>query len=289
MDKNLTLPNVVIAGAPKCGTSSLFFWLASHPDVCGSKVKETFYLTDQDNRFNGGNTYEKNGLENYSRFFNHHESEKIIIEATAPYIYYNTPIKVLSGLKPKPKVVFIFREPAARIYSQYKFNKYKLKNFSGSFSEYIQEKDGYFSGRLINEGKYGFWLEKWMEKFDQKDLLVFSFEEMVSDQKTFMQKFSRRLNIDPDFYDSFSFFKRNETFGVKSTGLHRFGLKIQQFVPYKMQEILLPFYQKINGTAIPKITQEEKEIVARLKKWYHQENQNLYALFPDLGLEDLWK
>ena len=40
------LPNVVIAGAPKCGTTSLFAWLADHPDVCGSNVKEARYFLD---------------------------------------------------------------------------------------------------------------------------------------------------------------------------------------------------------------------------------------------------
>jgi hypothetical protein len=44
----MSLPNLVIAGAPKCGTSSLFYWLADHPQACGSTVKETFYLMDEE-------------------------------------------------------------------------------------------------------------------------------------------------------------------------------------------------------------------------------------------------
>ena len=53
------LPNVIIAGAPKCGTSSLYFWLSAHPEVKASMVKETFFFADDVNRFNkNGNIIE---------------------------------------------------------------------------------------------------------------------------------------------------------------------------------------------------------------------------------------
>src|SRR5258707_7798728 len=43
----LLLPNLIIAGAPRCATTSLFRWLAAHPDVVVSHTKETRYLIDQ--------------------------------------------------------------------------------------------------------------------------------------------------------------------------------------------------------------------------------------------------
>src|SRR5688572_5812110 len=42
----MMLPNVIIAGAPKCGTSSLFRWLTDHPQVGGSTMKETYFFID---------------------------------------------------------------------------------------------------------------------------------------------------------------------------------------------------------------------------------------------------
>jgi len=48
MSTKKIFPNLVIAGAPKSGTSSLFFWLAAHPEVCGSQKKETYFLADKD-------------------------------------------------------------------------------------------------------------------------------------------------------------------------------------------------------------------------------------------------
>ena len=40
------LPNVIIAGAPKCGTSSLYFWLSAHPEVKASMVKNDVVIID---------------------------------------------------------------------------------------------------------------------------------------------------------------------------------------------------------------------------------------------------
>jgi hypothetical protein len=39
------LPNLVIAGVGAAGTTSLFYYLIQHPDICGSNVKEVRYFT----------------------------------------------------------------------------------------------------------------------------------------------------------------------------------------------------------------------------------------------------
>ena len=60
------LPNVIIAGAPKCGTSSLYFWLSAHPEVKASMVKETFFFADEVNRFNKNANIIEHSLADYS-------------------------------------------------------------------------------------------------------------------------------------------------------------------------------------------------------------------------------
>lgn len=42
----MVVPSLIIAGAPKCGTTSLFDYLIRHPDIGGSSVKETHYFMD---------------------------------------------------------------------------------------------------------------------------------------------------------------------------------------------------------------------------------------------------
>lgn len=284
MAENGRFPNLVIAGAPKCGTSSLYFWLAPHPEVCASTVKETFFLADGVSRFNTHLNYAKDGLEAYKKHFKNCDDAKIVFEATAPYIYYQTPLEVLPQLNPIPKIAFILREPARRLYSKYTFSRYKLKNFSGSFLDYISLGGTKFSGQHVDEGNYANYLEKWVAVFGGDNIYVLTLEALMQDQVKGMQGFAHWLGIDQGFYQTFDFNKRNETFGVRSTGLHRLLLKLQPLVPYGLQEALIPLYQKLNGTAIPKISAEEQRLVAELKSFYKPQNDRLQALFPNLNL-----
>ena len=75
------LPNLIIGGSPKCGTSSLFYWLKDHPEICASDIKETGFLLDKVWSFNEVN-YITHGLEGYSRLFPSYKGEKIVMEAT---------------------------------------------------------------------------------------------------------------------------------------------------------------------------------------------------------------
>lgn len=282
MEAGKVYPNVVIAGAPKCGTSSLYFWLAQHPDVCASTLKETFFLADEVSRFNESSNYKKDGLEAYKEHFKNYKGEKIIFEATAPYIYYKTPLAVLPKITPQPKIIFILREPAKRLYSKYTFNKYKLKNFEGSFLDYCSLGGSKFSGQHVLEGEYANYLTEWKRVFGEENIYVFCLEQVMANQRAELKKLAHWLNIDAAFYDDFDFTKRNETFGVRSTYLHRLGLKLQPLVPYKVQEMLLPLYQKLNGTAIPKISADEKRLLSELKTYYSSKNEALAQLFPDV-------
>jgi hypothetical protein len=66
----MPLPNLIIGGAPKCGTSSLFQWLADHPEVCGSRVKEIFYLMDRDHPLlKAESNFHNHGLCGYESYF----------------------------------------------------------------------------------------------------------------------------------------------------------------------------------------------------------------------------
>ncbi|MGB0175878.1 MAG: hypothetical protein ACPF9D_01850, partial [Owenweeksia sp.] len=101
----MMLPNLIIGGAPKCGTSSMYFWLADHPEVCASRVKEPFYFVNEKNRFNAGLNMNEHSLEEYSGLFSHCSSDaKYCFEATAQYLYFDSALESFKQL-PEPPVV----------------------------------------------------------------------------------------------------------------------------------------------------------------------------------------
>ena len=277
----MNLPNLIIGGAPKCGTSSLYFWLAKHPEVFASKTKEPFFFFDKINRFNKGCNCIEHDLKAYSNYFKSRKNEKIAFEATAAYLYSQNAIKGFSAFKNPPKIIFILREPSAQIYSHYKMEKYRTKTTNLEFEEYINlpKIDMY-----VNYAKH---LKNWIKRYPNKLIKVLVFEDLIKNKRKRLQEISKFLEINPHFYKDFNFEHRNESIAIKYSAIHKFGARLQPFIPHKLQSILLPLYIKWNSKGAISSNEKEKETLIQLKKKYSYTKNELNELNANLPL-DLW-
>lgn len=109
------LPNFLIIGAAKAGTTSLYELLKQHPDVYLPFNKEPMFFSHDDNFKRGSKWYARVYFRNANRFLARGE-------ATPHYLYWSDKvaprIKQLYGQVPI-KFIVIFREPASRAYSWY--------------------------------------------------------------------------------------------------------------------------------------------------------------------------
>ncbi|RLF35719.1 MAG: sulfotransferase, partial [Thermoplasmata archaeon] len=104
------LPNFVIAGPPKSGTTSLLFYLERHPDV---------FVINEPHFFS--RNYEK-GIEWYESLFEKHKKEKAVGEKSPSYFFDpKVPLRIKKHI-PDVKLIFIFRDPIKRAYSEYWHN-----------------------------------------------------------------------------------------------------------------------------------------------------------------------
>ncbi len=111
--KQGSLPDFMIIGAPKCGTTSLFEYLCGHPNVARPRRKEIHYF---DERF-------ERGLAWYRRHFPLVEKPQITGEATTAYLFAkNTPARA-AALVPDAKLIAVLRDPVRRVISHYWHNK----------------------------------------------------------------------------------------------------------------------------------------------------------------------
>lgn len=288
----MALPNTIIVGAPKSGSSSLFWWLSSHPEVCASKTKETHFFDDTINpRFNASANVMHHSLEKYLPYFDHCSADsKVIMEATPIYMYQKNALEHLSAFDPKPKIIFILREPSVRAHSQFRFNKYRLGNIplDKTYSAYLNETKTTDADPL-KRGEYIDFIEQWIAAFGKENIHVMQLEVVFKDRLVAMKNLAAFLGIDPSFYDGFDFVKRNETRKMRSTKLHRFGLQLQPLVPQWLQEkVLIPLYLKLNSTAMPPVSAEDKRMIESQKTRFVQHNVRLYQTFPHIDLS-LWK
>ncbi|NQZ78540.1 MAG: sulfotransferase domain-containing protein, partial [Ekhidna sp.] len=261
------LPNLIIAGPPKSGTTSIYEWLSNHPQSLASKVKETNYFLDRVGDNNRNANFIDHGLSRYSTFFEKYNGEKVVFESTPGYIFSTTAIRELSQLN--PKIVLIFRDPAERLYSEFTFHCYKTKFFKGSFSDYVGWDGETFSGIYFERGKVTTLTNEWADQFGE-NVFVFKFDSLKQ-PKLFMKRLCQVLDISDSFYENFDFTRKNETFGLKNRKLHLMALKIQSYTPKWIRKPLIPIYYSFNKSKIPSKTPEEIDLIKRLKSAYINE------------------
>ena len=289
-------PNLVIAGAPKCGTSSVFTWLAAHPQVGASTVKETFYLMDEGHPLRRqALNFQEQGLAGYESFFSkclpHH---RVVFEATTHYLYQQTALEVLSRLKPMPQIVFLLRKPSERVYSSFQYSKHNLANVRRdlSFAQFITEvmrrpdsaliseyagESAFVLQRDIEYSRYIEHLSRWIARFGRERIQIYLFEEMKRDPRLFMQTLAGRLGIAAEFYDRYDFPVRNETVTVRNTSLHRRVKKLNRAIPrFPMRSVLKNTYMRAQSHGNGKTkSAEDQQTLNELEQYFVPLNQRL--------------
>lgn len=300
----MPLPNALIVGTPKCGTTSLFRWLEAHPDACGPREKELWYLKDMSWRERHRidfdpffsetfrpRPFDEDFVRRYAELFAAcgRGSHKVIFEATPDYIYHRTALEFLSTLSPPPLLIFSFRRPSARIYSYYQFAKNNLGGFDrdlgfARFLDIIRERLPNRLGSqihlLIKQSCYVDYLAVWFERLPRDRVAVYLFEDIVRDPRGTMQDLARRLDIDPAFYESYDFPRENPSYQVRSVGLHRTLLKVRTKLPPWLRDgILRALYRALNtAPAQGESSPEDRTLLAELDDYFRPCNRRLAEL-----------
>jgi len=273
-------PNLIIGGAPKCGTSSLYFWLAAHPEVYGSPKKETFFYADKVNRFNKEANVHEHSEADYLKFFKGGAGKKVRFEATAHYLYEEQARKAFAARE--TKMIFLLREPSKQMYSHYKMEKYRTKSVHLPLEEYVK------LPKVEKYVNYAHYLQKWVADMPEGHVRVWAFEDLVRRKEEVMKEIAEYLDIDPSFYTQFDFEHRNESVAIKSGALHQLGLRLQPFIPHVVQRLLLPLYMKVNSGGRAPDDADDAPVLARFKQEHAHVGRDLQALFPDVNIEN-WR
>ena len=134
-------PNFIIAGFPKCGTTSLFHILKQHPEIFMPKQKELHFFTQpQIFKLNKGpkdkvvkQSHIKSEKE-YLELFKSVKDEIAVGDTSPSYINYPENFGMIKQYLNDPKVIVIVRDPIDRAYSNYLHLKRELREKMDFFS-----------------------------------------------------------------------------------------------------------------------------------------------------------
>ncbi|GAB4523064.1 MAG: sulfotransferase [Pleurocapsa sp.] len=182
---------VLIIGAMKCGTTSLFHYLCQHPQISSPIFKEPNFFS-YDERWH-------NGIEWYlSRWQNWNPKQhKIALEASVNYSKIQSYPKVISRIKTLKdhanfKFIYIVRDPIERIESHYTYDIAKRREKFETFSKAVDLE-------LIETSKYAKQIEPYYNNFSKQDILLINFDDLKLNSEKTVKKVCQFLEIDPDY------------------------------------------------------------------------------------------
>ncbi len=292
------LPNLLIIGVFKAGTTSLFHYLNQHPQVCGPTKKETHFFSPIVFKNEAlGN------LDDYKKFFSNCQNEKYILEASPSYFYGGDQLISIfkNTLPPKHKVILVIRDPIDKFISNYNFIKSRAvipqeETIETFLDKCIEEDKKYDDIRIdtysntLKECRYAQYLKKWLNEYSKEDMYICFFDDFKN-SKELMINISKWLNIDEEFYEDFSFTIENKTVHPKFPGLHKHFVSINKRyenffrknhnLKKRLRSIYFLFNKRKSENSIPQTVEE------KLTQIYKQPNKELRDILIANGFNNI--
>ena len=205
----MPLPNFLIIGATKAGTTSIHNYLGQHPEVFVCPRKETnFFAQDSATCFLGEAIRTQ---EEYEKEFERVKNEKAIGETSPAYLAVPMAPANIHALIPGAKLIAIFRDPAERAYSHYLMRRRQKRELRSSFEQCIEEEDIDPERSYKHRGFYGEQLERYYALFPKEQMLVLLYEDLVNEPQKMLRTMFTFLRADPTFkVDSTERYNANE-------------------------------------------------------------------------------
>lgn len=258
----MVMPNFLVFGAAKSGTTSIYKYLEQHPDVFMSSFKEPgFFAFEGEKPTLNGPGAQKwvdkwvvTDLESYQKLFTDYNGEKAIGEASPYYIYYPKSAATIHKHVPNIKLIAILRNPVDRAFSNYVWavrdRAESITNFQDALAaeeNRIQENWGP-KWHYKNQGFYYRQLKPYYELFKREQIKIYLYENFVKQPVAVMQDIFDFLEIDDSFVPNMSR-KHNKSRIPKNKFWHQFLDKPNPFKSIIKPLLPLDFRQNLKQNA----------------------------------------
>lgn len=211
--RSRALPDFIIIGAQKAGTSSLYTYLSQHPQLLASFKKEVHF-------FDGGinptvDNYKKGDVWYRSHFpLKKNVAEQMrVFEASPLYIFNPLVPARIANLLPNVKIIVLLRNPTERAISQY-FHEKKLGREFLSIEEAFQNEEERMSRALKNQdyksndfichsyrsrGLYKEQLDRYFKYFNPDQFSILNSESFFSNPEETLRQVFEFVDVNPNY------------------------------------------------------------------------------------------
>jgi len=183
------LPNFLIIGAMKAGTTSLYHYLRAHPQVFMSSVKELDFFAHEPNR--------SRSLDWYRRQFAPAEPDSVAIgEASTIYAKYprfpGVPERIAVQV-PEVRLIYVVRHPIERIRSHYQ-HQVAVGAERAPFERAVFDNPIY-----LDYSRYAMQIDQYLPHFPRDQMLVITSEDLRHKRLATVRRVYEFLGVEPDY------------------------------------------------------------------------------------------
>ena len=212
------MPNFLVIGAAKSGTTALYYALRQHPDIYMSRCKEPnfFSLEGKPPEFRGPgdqqtiNTESITSLAAYQGLFHGVTRETAVGEASTSYLYHVRASERIRHYIPKAKLIVILRHPVERAYSSFLHLVRDGREPLADFAQALQAEDARIHAHWEHiwhyqqMGLYSIQLERYFRAFDAEQIKVHLYDEWLANPLRVLRDTFRFLGVDERFVPDLS-------------------------------------------------------------------------------------
>ena len=234
------VPNLILIGVPRAGTTSLHQWLTDHPDIVGGRRKEAQYLVDVTSSLHDSDfSYHANGVAGYRSLFPNWG--QVIIDATPGYLFQTTARQVLASELADCTLLVALRDPVERMRSVYRYyqNNHVVFNRKLSYEDYIDgllcedwdSTGNEFVDDALAHGEYVRHLDRWVADCGRSRIRLLRSDDLRENPHAVVTSICSQFGLDPSFYVDYDFSRLNGSYLVASDRLARVAAKMRARIP----------------------------------------------------------
>ena len=201
------LPNFIVIGAAKAGTTALYWYLAEHPEVFMSPMKETNYFAyglDDDGQPLYGDPelhhFPVQTLSSYENLFADAGDSVAIGEASPIYLECPQAADRIRNLIPNARIICGLREPVDRAYSDYlMYLRTRGRRFDATRDLSVTSAWAHPESHWMRISRYYEALSRYFEAFPRGNLHIFLFDDLKEEPRKVIQEVYRFLGVDSAF------------------------------------------------------------------------------------------
>jgi Sulfotransferase family len=177
------LPNFLVIGGTKCGTTSLFRYLSRHPSIYVAP-KELRYFTEEHNH--------RRGADWYRAQFAAAQGYAAVGESSNAYtrdpVYRGVPERI-HALLPEARLLYLVRDPLRRIESHYRHRL--VTGAEWRDPEAAVRNDAAY----VAASRYGHQLRLYLSRFDREQILVVQSEKLFANPEVWLPRICEHIGV----------------------------------------------------------------------------------------------